>query len=45
MSHSGMGNTPNELLYGTLNVLVLKSLSWRPMEFPPRAIGRIVGDR
>jgi transcriptional regulator len=26
-----MPKTPNDLLYGTLNVLVLKSLSWKPM--------------
>jgi PadR family transcriptional regulator len=26
-----MTTTPNDLLYGTLNVLVLKSVSWRPM--------------
>lgn len=26
-----MDRTPNDLLYGTLNVLVLKALSWGPM--------------
>ncbi|HVT39565.1 MAG TPA: PadR family transcriptional regulator [Gemmatimonadaceae bacterium] len=26
-----MTRTPTDLLYGTLNVLVLKSLSWKPM--------------
>lgn len=26
-----MPKTPNDLLYGTLNVLVLKSLSWKAM--------------
>jgi PadR family transcriptional regulator, regulatory protein PadR len=26
-----MTATPNDLLYGTLNVLVLKTLSWKPM--------------
>ena len=26
-----MPKTPADLLYGTLNVLVLKSLSWKPM--------------
>jgi PadR family transcriptional regulator PadR len=26
-----MTATPNDLLYGTLNVLVLKALSWQPM--------------
>jgi PadR family transcriptional regulator PadR len=26
-----MPRTPNDLLYGTLNVLVLKTLTWKPM--------------
>jgi PadR family transcriptional regulator PadR len=31
VSNPTMPKTPNDLLYGTLNVLVLKSLSWKPM--------------
>jgi PadR family transcriptional regulator PadR len=31
LSNGAMTKTPSDLMYGTLNVLVLKTLSWKPM--------------
>src|SRR5829696_6197054 len=38
-----MARTPTELLYGTLDVLVLKTLSWQPMH--GYAISTWIGQR